>query len=539
MMRETVRGKKIRLISKQRITQFTFLIFVLFLGLVVMPDSYAENHISSSTKAIYGPVKGSDTLGKIVSRNYAGSNLSQQQIMIGILRANPDAFIGGNIHFLLRGSTLLLPNETLIATIDKTEAINTIKEHYRYFQQGQTGNFKILPLENLNSSVDRANKKENTDIVISSQSKEKTKVDEIERLIQSRQTITKNTEATEKNTPVIVKNLNSKRVTANNSVKEIELESLKIKVSQLEKILSRRGLSVNSAGSTGKITQNLQNTLTVQKQKIDKLEAEKKNKIEELDQLKGKISELELSLKEMSRSLTQKAKSGGSSDKEAIIAQLRKENSLLQKKLNSLQLELDKKNQEIQSLTIDIENSKQTIGKLKTQLLNTDKENALLDKQIAIVEKKLKQMRQTTGGNTGAVSENSAGGISPWAWLLPALFLLSILGYLFKRSFSQPEKITIAEAPVRQAQNNSTPRPVIKEPHKKASSSIQHKEVPDVIASASEEESVEASIKLDIAKAYIDMEMSDEAIEILREIPEEGSQKQCVEAKNLLEKLAT
>jgi len=537
MMRETVRGKKIRLISKQRITQFTFLILVLFLGLVVMPDSYAENHISSSTKAIYGPVKGSDTLGKIVSRNYAGSNLSQQQIMIGILRANPDAFIGGNIHFLLRGSTLLLPNETLIATIDKTEAINTIKEHYRYFQQGQTGNFKILPLENLNSSADRANKKENTDIVISSQSKEKTKVDEIERLIQSRQTITKNTEATEKNTPVIVKNPNNKRVTANNSVKEIELESLKIKVSQLEKILSRRGLSVNSAGSTGKITQNLQNTLTTQKQKIDKLEAEKKNKIEELDQLKGKISELELSLKEMSRSLTQKAKSGGSSDKEAIIAQLRKENSLLQKKLNSLQLELDKKNQEVQSLTIDIENSKQTIEKLKTQLLNTDKENALLDKQIAIVEKKLKQMRQTTGANTGAVSENSTG-ISPWTWLLPALFLLSILGYLFKRSFSQPEKITIAEAPVRQAQNNSTPRPVVKEPHKKVSSSIQHKEVPDVIASASEEESVEASIKLDIAKAYIDMEMSDEAIEILREIPEEGSQKQCLEAKNLLEKLS-
>ena len=537
MMRETVRGKKIRLISKQRITQFTFLILVLFLGLVVMPDSYAENHISSSTKAIYGPVKGSDTLGKIVSRNYAGSNLSQQQIMIGILRANPDAFIGGNIHFLLRGSTLLLPNETLIATIDKTEAINTIKEHYRYFQQGQTGNFKILPLENLNSSADRANKKENTDIVISSQSKEKTKVDEIERLIQSRQTITKNTEATEKNTPVIVKNPNNKRVTANNSVKEIELESLKIKVSQLEKILSRRGLSVNSAGSTGKITKNLQNTLTVQKQKIDKLEAEKKNKIEELDQLKGKISELELSLKEMSRSLTQKAKSGGSSDKEAIIAQLRKENSLLQKKLNSLQLELDKKNQEVQSLTIDIENSKQTIEKLKTQLLNTDKENALLDKQIAIVEKKLKQMRQTTGANTGAVSENSTG-ISPWTWLLPALFLLSILGYLFKRSFSQPEKITIAEAPVRQAQNNSTPRPVVKEPHKKVSSSIQHKEVPDVIASASEEESVEASIKLDIAKAYIDMEMSDEAIEILREIPEEGSQKQCLEAKNLLEKLS-
>lgn len=535
MMRKTIRGKRIILISKQRITQTTFLILVLILGLAIAPVSYAENHIASSTKAIYGPVKGSDTLGKIVSRNYSGSNLSQQQIMMGILRTNPDAFIGGNIHFLLRGSNLLLPDEKLIATIDKTEATNTIKEHYRYFLKGQTGNFKILPLEDLSSSVDEATTKENTDIVISSQNEKKTKVDEIERLIQNRQLAQNIETVVKKSTEVVKATAQIKRVASNNSINDIELESLKIKVSQLEKILSRRGLSASSNGATGKITSKLQNTLNTQKQKIDQLELEKKNKTGELEQLKGKIAKLEISLEKMSQSLTLKGKSGSGNEKN-IISQLKKENTKLQKQLSSLQLELDKKTQEVKTLNIDIKNSKQTIGKLEAKLLNTDKENALLDKQIAAVEEKLEQIRQTTpNSNTGVTSE-SRSGISPWTWLLPALFLLSILGYLFKRSFSQPEKVTVSDAPVRKVQSNSPPRAVVKESYKKSSAAIQ--EVPDVIASASEEESIEASIKLDIAKAYMDMEMPNEAIEILHEIPEEGSQKQCLEANNLLEKLA-
>ena len=542
MMRETIREQKIMLISKQRITQATFLVLVLFLGLVVTPASYAESHITSSTKATYGPVKGSDTLGKIVARNYSGSNLSQQQIMTGILRTNPDAFIGGNIHFLLRGSNLLLPDEKLIATIDQTEATNTIKKHYRYFLKGQTGNFKILPLENLSNSVDKASKEENTDIVISSQDEEKAKIDEIERLIKSRQQATNNIEPVEKKTTEIAKTTpavpQTKRVTSNSSIKDIELESLKIKVSQLEKILSRRGLSASSDSVKGNLTEELQSTLTVQKQKIDQLELEKKSKTGELDQLKRKISELELSLEKRSQSLTQQGQAN-SDNKETVITQLKKENSELKNKLSSLQLELNKKTQEVKELTLDIVNSKQTIEELEDKLLNIDKENALLDKQIATVEKKLEQMRQATPSSNATIAPESSSGISPWTWLLPALFLLSIFGYLFKRSFSQPEKISVSEAPVKQVQHDSLAPRVIEKNDAKKPAVMKAQEVPDVISSASEEESIEASIKLDIAKAYMDMEMSDEAIEILHEIPEEGSNKQCLEAKNLMEKLST
>ncbi|HIO91593.1 MAG TPA: hypothetical protein EYG68_01970 [Leucothrix mucor] len=537
-----IREKKIMLISKRRIIRILFLIPALVLGLLVIPASYAENQ-GNAEKVTYGPVKGSDTLGKIVSRNYSGSSLSPQQIMTGILRANPDAFIGGNIHFLLRDSTLQLPNEKLIATINKEKAVQTIKEHYRYFKQGKTGNFKILPLQNLSTVIDKAKVVENTDIIISSQNEKKIKVDEIERLIQSSRP-SKNTTQSSPQSKEVLKatksnNTQTKTRTTNNAIKDIELESLKIKVSQLEKILSRRGLSLSATtNDSGKITEELQNTLHTQKKKIDQLEVEKRNKIGELEQLKNKIVELELSLDKMSQSLSN-TKNTASGSESATISKLRAENSKLQKKLGVLQLELDKKTQEVVALNLDIKNSRQQISTLESKLLNTDKENAQLDQQIAAMEAKLAKIRQTPASVVGTTTEGGLN-ISPWAWLLPALFLLSVLGYLFKRSFSQSEGVLVTEPVRRQVQkenvNIGSQTSLEKANYNKPSIPVEP--VPDIIASASEEESMEASIKLDIAKAYMDMDMSDAAIEILEEIPDEGSQKQCVEAKHLLDKLA-
>ena len=524
IMRNTIRGKKIMFTSKKRITPTCFLVSILLLGGMVAPSSYAEDSVTSSVKTIYGPVKGSDTLGKIVAQHYSGSNLSQQQIMIGILRANPDAFIGRNIHFLLKGSTLRLPSENLISTIDQTEATNTIKEHYNYFKRGQTGNFKIKPLENLSS--DKANKDDGTNIVISSQDDKKIKVDEIKKVIQSGQ-----------KTPPTATTINKKPITTNktkstnNTIKDIELESLKIKVSQLENILSQRGLSTTTASSD----KDLQNILNSQKQKINQLELEKKNKTEELDSLRKKISSLELSLEKMTKTLSQDDDGKG-----AIITQLRKDNSQLQKKLTVLQAELDKKSQEVEALNLDIANSKQKIEQLETKILSTNKENALLDQQIAEMEAKLKTIRQTPTAipatNTVTREQDNHSSSFNWIWLLlPAFFLLSILGYLFKRSFSQSkEAVLVTEAPLTKVQDDFPPQPSI---NNRQPSAAAIQSVPDIVASASEEESVEASIKLDIARAYMDMDMSNEAIEILEEIPEEGSQKQCLEARNLLEKL--
>jgi FimV-like protein len=538
-------------IFKRRITKLFFLIPILLLGLTVVPVSHAEKLNANLAKASYGPVTGSDTLGRIVSRNYSGSTLSSQQIMTGILRANPEAFIGGNIHYLLRGSTLLLPKEKLIAAINQNEAEKIIKEHYLYFQRGKTGNFKIAPLVVSNEDSDEVDlardaasilSDETNSIEINTNPVEKTQLFSSPDVTLSEATITK--EPLQNN---VTQSQKSSAGQAYNSLKDIELESLKIKISRLEKILSSRGLS--STISEG-VSKEIKNTLDVQKEKIDQLEQEKKNKNNELNQLKEKISGLELSLKKISQSLSDKenlALSSGN-EKDGLINQLRNKNIALEKKISSLQSELDSKIKEVAVLSTKIEDSKKTIGELESKLLSSDTESQKLDQKIAEMEAKLAKIRQEPARNLEIKGTNDASlsfGKPLWVWLLPALFLLSILAYLFKRSSSQPKKALVSrdknEITTQHKTKQEPEAVVIKDQNlteRKKSKTVVASVVPDIVSSSSEEESVEASIKLDIAKAYIDMDMPDAAIEILQEAYEEGSNKQCLEAKNLLEKLS-
>ncbi len=529
-MRTQKRDNKIMFMTSKGIIQLFFLVPVLLIGLLVAPASYAEN-----TKATYGPIKGSDTLGLIVSRNYSGSSLSQQQIMTGILRANPEAFIGGNIHFLLRGATLRLPTENLIATIDPQKAKKLIKEHYQYFKRGKTGHFKIEPLANA-TNADTVDFERDATIILS----------EAAGSHAQQQQQGSHTE-TIKNKLIINPSVQVKKTAPSrvkNNINDIELESLKIKISQLEKILSKRQVS-DSNSTNHEISKELKNTLKIQKEKIDFLELERNNKTKELEQLQTKITALEASLKKMSQSLSDTTITAGTADaKDKLIVELKQQNAVLEKNLSSLQAELDQKTAEVALLTTEISQSKQKIGQLETKLLDSDKESAKLDQKIANMEAKLAKIRQEPARNLAENEVNGATsnfGMSPWVWLLPSLFLLSILAYLFKRSFSQPKKVLVADTTDYTSKNTETLVDDIEEeqPYQQKESNRAEAiaSVPDIVSSASEEESIESSIKLDIGKAYLDMDMSDAAIEILQEAYEEGSEKQRLEVRALLEKL--
>lgn len=117
-----------------------YLLLCCILGLFISPASFADN--------IYKIQQG-DFLGKIVSKSYPFNTRinSKQQIMVAILRANPNAFRGGNIHFLKKVSTLVLPAKNVIALIAKDEAITIVKAHYKFFKKKKTGNFPAIPLQ--------------------------------------------------------------------------------------------------------------------------------------------------------------------------------------------------------------------------------------------------------------------------------------------------------------------------------------------------------------------------------------------------------
>lgn len=523
-------------ISKRRIIQIVFLIPALLLGLLVTPSSYAKNPVQS----IYGPVTGSDTLGKIVARHYPRSDLSSQQIMTGILRKNPESFIGGNIHFLLRGSTLHLPSEALIATIDQRDAVKIINEHYLYFKRGKTGNFNIEPLEASGNDVISDFEKNASSILSGGFDAPDAEENNPQLSKGNSLKVTQNTPEKEKPT---------RQKTTDSSIKDIELESLKIKVSQLEKILAKRRLSsdADTTNTSDEISKELKKTLQTQKEKIDLLEQDRNNKNKELDKLQLRITELETTLKKRSTSLSDNKSPSTSADKkDELISQLKKENIALEEKLSALQVELNKKTKEVVGLTHQINQSKQKIGQLESKLLNSNKENANLDQQIIEAEAKLAKIRQEPTknlANNTASERTTSFGVSPWIWLLPALFLLSILAYLFKRSFS-PSKNTLSTAKKVVKQRTEKSETILVEDRDEALNQKTTSEVaaaissvPDIISSANEEESTEAAIKLDIGKAYLDMDMPDAAIEILQEAYEEGSEKQRLDAKTLLEKL--
>ncbi|MGZ8992876.1 MAG: type IV pilus assembly protein FimV, partial [Burkholderiaceae bacterium] len=66
-------------------------------------------------------VKSGDTLGAIAGRNKPAS-VSLDQMLVALLRANPDAFVANNVNRLKAGATLTFPSESEVAAIAQPDA---------------------------------------------------------------------------------------------------------------------------------------------------------------------------------------------------------------------------------------------------------------------------------------------------------------------------------------------------------------------------------------------------------------------------------
>jgi pilus assembly protein FimV len=64
----------------------------------------------------YGPVKRGETLSKIAA-SVKPEGVSLEQMLVGILRANPEAFINGNVNRLKAGATLRVPGAEQLAEV--------------------------------------------------------------------------------------------------------------------------------------------------------------------------------------------------------------------------------------------------------------------------------------------------------------------------------------------------------------------------------------------------------------------------------------
>ncbi len=87
------------------------------------PTPGGEAATSTTPTDNYGPTRRGDTLWKIAAALRASSAVSMQQMLIALQRANPEAFFGSNINNLKTGQVLRAPSAEELAAVNREEAL--------------------------------------------------------------------------------------------------------------------------------------------------------------------------------------------------------------------------------------------------------------------------------------------------------------------------------------------------------------------------------------------------------------------------------
>ncbi|MBA0447060.1 FimV/HubP family polar landmark protein [Stenotrophomonas maltophilia] len=83
-------------------------------------------------------VQRGQTLSQIASAVARGNQVSRDRAMIALLRANPEAFIRGNVNLLKQGAVLRMPGSDALAAVDAAEATALVSEHAAQWRQART-----------------------------------------------------------------------------------------------------------------------------------------------------------------------------------------------------------------------------------------------------------------------------------------------------------------------------------------------------------------------------------------------------------------
>jgi pilus assembly protein FimV len=82
-------------------------------------------------------VRAGDTLSRIASR-VAPADVTAEQTMVGLLRANPQAFVGGDMNRLRSGSVLRVPAASDLESVEAREAAQLVRNYARQWRQART-----------------------------------------------------------------------------------------------------------------------------------------------------------------------------------------------------------------------------------------------------------------------------------------------------------------------------------------------------------------------------------------------------------------
>ena len=82
-----------------------------------------------------GPMIATDTLWSISTARRPDESVTVQQMMLAVLRENPDAFSDGNINMLRRGAILRLPDQATIGSVAPGDAFAEVKRQNQIWEE--------------------------------------------------------------------------------------------------------------------------------------------------------------------------------------------------------------------------------------------------------------------------------------------------------------------------------------------------------------------------------------------------------------------
>lgn len=97
-----------------------------------------DRRMATFTGSEYGPVQRNDTLWTIAEQVRPDTGVSMQQTMLGLVRANPEAFQHGNVNNLKAGYVLRVPPRQEFTSISQAEAQREVNRQHRLWREGRS-----------------------------------------------------------------------------------------------------------------------------------------------------------------------------------------------------------------------------------------------------------------------------------------------------------------------------------------------------------------------------------------------------------------
>ena len=535
-------------------------------------------------------VKSGDTLSVIIAKQYPGYK-NKPAIMQAILERNPESFTGKNINRLIVGKSLELPDPSTIPALEppappapavtedgganaaraqqaekerdelrsRLQALETDKKQFetRLTQERDALNTRLQTLE--------ADKKQL-----------ETKITELSSAAASTPAPAAAPAGEEQPDPAIlmqqldeIESANEQLLTDKTKIEKerdelnTRLQTLEADKKQLEtKITELSSAAASTPAPAAAPAGEEQPDPAILMQQLDEIESANeqlltdKTKIEkERDELNTRLQTLEADKKQLETKITELSSTAASTPATAAAApageeqpdpailmqqldeiesaneQIRTEKETLQKELEAVQKQLQERSAEISTLTGQVTGLTTQEAELKGQL-----ETAQKDLQLA---RAAHANAELTKAN---IEKNNRAPV--WPWLLALLLLPA--AWWFGRKSQTPVAVkptvptapaataaTLPVVPTEQGEIQDLPTP---------QTGLDMEAEADTVpaaataypTTAANDDNLDAAIKLDIVRAYLDLRDPESAQPILKEVLREGGRQQRQEAREIL-----